>query len=100
MIKGKKSVLPRFGKERIKCLKRVSLLKETLKANTWYTMTLEWNGSQARNAKCSLLLNGKRAGSLKIKNTSPNGISYVHMISTAQTVDTGIYVQKVEALVK
>ena len=72
----------------------------TLKSDTWYEMKLKWNGSKTDSGKCSLSLNGKVVDSLALKNTSPNGISYVHMISTAQTADSGMLVQKVAAKVK
>lgn len=72
----------------------------TLKAGIWYNLKFTWNGSKDQKSTCSLTLNGKVEGTLPILNTSPNGVSYVHMISTAKKTDSGILIQKVEASVK
>ena len=73
---------------------------QTLKADVWYTLQLKWNGSTSEGKKCLILLNKKRVGYLDLKQISPNGISYLHLISTAEKPDTGILIQSVQAKVQ
>ena len=67
-----------------------------LKANREYKLTLIWNGVE-KGSRCKVLLDGKKVKTLKVINTSPNGLSYVHLISTATTPDKGLYLKSVKA---
>ncbi|MBY5944185.1 sialidase family protein [Photobacterium rosenbergii] len=73
--------------------------KHKLRPNRWYTLSLDWNGVK-KNSTVRVLLDGKQADRLKIKNTSPNGISYLHFISTSQEPDEGMLIRSVKASVK
>ncbi|MGF1735890.1 sialidase family protein [Photobacterium satsumensis] len=70
-----------------------------LEANRWYTLSLDWNGVK-KNSTTRVLLDGKFVERLKINNTSPNGVSYLHFISTSQNADEGMLIKSVHASVK
>ena len=70
-----------------------------LKAGKKYKLTLKWNGVE-RSSKCSVFLDGKKVDTLKAVNESPNGLSYIHFISTAESEDQGFYLKSVKASVK
>lgn len=61
-----------------------------LKPGKTYTITLQWNGVKKGSA-CKVLVNGKEAATLRAQNDSPNGLSYVHLISAATAPDAGVY---------
>jgi len=65
---------------------------QTIKADTWYELQMNWNGV-SNGSKCELKLNGKPAGSINLFKPSPNGVSYVHMISAADAPDSGVLVE-------
>ncbi len=71
-----------------------------LKDGKSYTLTFKWNGvSKVGKDICKVYLNGskKPVQKLKLNNPSPNGISYVHFISTAEKEDTEILIESVKA---
>lgn len=51
----------------------------------WHEISILWQGPQA-----VVSLDGKKAGTLKMANQSPNGASYIHFISTGSKPDAGI----------
>ena len=61
----------------------------------WHEISLLWQGGQA-----VVSLDGKKAGTLKMANKSPNGASYIHFISTGSQPDAGILLDTVNARVK
>jgi hypothetical protein len=45
-------------------------------------------------------LDGKNVGNLVMANKTPNGVSYIHFISTGTSPDSGILLDTVSAQVK
>lgn len=64
--------------------------------------TTSWNkvGVLWMNEKATVFLNGKPVGKLDSSNPTPNGVSYVHFISTGTKPDSGVLLDEVEAKVK
>lgn len=58
----------------------------------WHEISILWQGPQA-----VVSLDGKKAGTLKMANQSPNGASYIHFISTGSKPDAGILLDTVNA---
>mgnify|MGYP000064789478 CR=1 FL=1 len=77
--------------------KRLGSVK--LRANKEYRLTFRWNGVE-EGGKCHVLLDGKKVTTVKLIKPSPNGVSYVHLVSTATTEDQGLYLKSVKAFVK
>jgi hypothetical protein len=73
--------------------------KHELEANRWYTLSIHWKGVK-KNSTAKVLLDGKRVEKIDISNVSPNGVSYLHFISTSQKEDEGILIESVSASVK
>lgn len=61
----------------------------------WHEISILWQGPQA-----VVSLDGKKAGTLKMANQSPNGASYIHFISTGSKPDAGVLLDTVNARVK
>ncbi|WP_318616683.1 sialidase family protein [Sporosarcina sp. YIM B06819] len=72
---------------------------ETLRADTWYDFGIHWNGV-TKGSTAEILLNNKPVGTLPLNYESPNGASYLHMISTANETDAGLLVETVSACVE
>ncbi|WP_028862879.1 sialidase family protein [Psychromonas aquimarina] len=72
--------------------------EHVLEANRWYTLSLHWNGVE-KNSDAQVLLDGELVERLEISNTSPNGVSYLHFISTSLEADDGMLIESVEASV-
>ena len=72
---------------------------ERLEAGRWYTMSLEWGGVTGQ-AVCRITLDGAPAGTWRLNRESPNGISYLHFVSTADGPDEGMIVDAVRAEVR
>jgi len=54
----------------------------------WHTLSFVWDG-HAEGAVCAVLLDGKEIGlALPAALATPNGLSYVHLISAAEDTDT------------
>ncbi len=79
----------------------MKLGNETLKPSQSYTLKFKWNGVTGKNSKCQVFLgtSNKPAMTLPIQNSSPNGLSYIHLISKAEKADAGILIESVEAKV-
>ncbi len=75
--------------------------KMMVKAGKWYNLKFVWTGVN-KSSQCRIYVNGSKSPvlTLKSKNTSPNGLSYIHLISTAKTEDKGILIESVKATVK
>lgn len=73
----------------------VGMKKVPVKAGAWNEVSMTWKGKQAL-----VSVNGTKAGLLTMANPSPNGISYIHFISTGTKPDSGILLDTVEAKVK
>lgn len=70
--------------------------EEPLRAGSWYRLSIRWNGV-GEGAGAELLLNDVPAGTLPLNRESPNGASYLHLISIANEADTGMLVESVQA---
>ncbi|MGL4854638.1 MAG: sialidase family protein [Lentisphaeria bacterium] len=70
-----------------------------LKAKRWYTLSLQWSGVGEKGS-CRVSIDGKLVTNLKINKTSPNGISYLHLVSTALEADNGVLIESIKASVK
>ena len=70
-----------------------------LKANKDYQLTFKWNGVD-KDKRCIVYLDKKKVAILNCIKESPNGLSYIHFISTAETADQGMYLKSVKASVK
>ena len=70
-----------------------------LEAKKEYKLKFTWNGV-TEDSKCDLYLNGQKVKTIKCLKPSPNGLSYIHFISTAKTVDKGLYLKSVKASIK
>lgn len=70
-----------------------------LKAGKSYQLTMKWNGSQDATSSCNVYLDNssKPVITLPLVNSSPNGLSYLHLISKAEKADTGTVIEAVEA---
>jgi hypothetical protein len=65
-----------------------------LEPDKWYDILFKWN---LANSECQVLVDGTDAGTLKIRNETLNGISYVRFRSAATKVDpAGFLVSRVE----
>jgi hypothetical protein len=64
-------------------------------ANAWHDLSITWQDSKAKVA-----LDGKNVGNLVMANKTPNGVSYIHFISTGTSPDSGILLDTVSAQVK
>ncbi|MEG1937722.1 MAG: sialidase family protein [Akkermansia sp.] len=62
---------------------------------TWHQMSIVWVNNQA-----SISLDGKPVGKLQQHQKTPNGISYIHFISTATQPDSGVLLDDVAVKVK
>lgn len=71
----------------------------TLETDKWYTLGLQWQGVD-EGGKCRVTINGRPVDTLKLNQTSPNGCSYIHLVSTAKKPDSGVLVRSVKAKVK
>ncbi len=69
--------------------------KVPFSADEWHNVTITWKGDAA-----SVSLDKKKAGSLNMVNKSPNGVSYIHFISTGSQPDSGVLIDRVAAKVK
>lgn len=72
---------------------------EKLRAGKTYTLTFKWDGVHDKKSSCQVYIDkSKKPGlTLPLKNTSPNGLSYIHLISKAEKTDGGIFIESVEA---
>jgi hypothetical protein len=62
-----------------------------LEPERWYTLGLEWDAGV-----CRVTVAGQGAGRLLARNTTPNGVSYLRLRSTAATTDpAGMLVERV-----
>ena len=73
----------------------LGMKKVPFSPGAWHEISLLWQGGQA-----VVSLDGKKAGTLKMANKSPNGVSYIHFISTGSQPDAGILLDTVNARVK
>lgn len=73
----------------------LGMKKAPFTPGAWHEISLLWQGGQA-----VVSLDGKKAGTLKMANKSPNGASYIHFISTGSQPDAGILLDTVNARVK
>ncbi|MAG93493.1 MAG: hypothetical protein CMJ48_07065, partial [Planctomycetaceae bacterium] len=65
-----------------------------LQPGRWHELTLRWN---LEDSQCRLLVDGRQAGILELRNKTLNGISYVRFRSAAETIDTaGFLVDRAE----
>lgn len=65
-----------------------------LEMGTWQTLEVQWNLDAKR---CVLHIDGRPAGAIPLKNPTTNGISYLHLQSTAKEVDqAGFYLDFVK----
>lgn len=60
----------------------------------WYQLELDWN---TKKGECLVLLDGKPAGVIPDNRTSPQGINYLRLRSTAIQADGGLEVRAVSA---
>ncbi len=74
--------------------------KTILKPGVSYSLTFKWtNVTEEGKPGCKIYLSGNKGPvkSLPLVNASPNGISYIHLISTAKTADEGLLLESVKA---
>lgn len=79
----------------------MKLGNKKLKAGKSYNLTFKWDGVSDENSFCNVFINDSKKPELKLplKNTSLNGLSYIHLISKAEKADSGIVIESVEASV-
>ncbi len=73
-----------------------------LTPGTWHTLTFQWDGTtDATDHRCRLLVDGTVSGvNLPLQHRAPNGLSYVHFISNADSTDLeGITLRGVRATI-
>lgn len=80
----------------VKLAPGLRLGKTLLEPDRVYTLKMVWN----KNKPCQLFLNGVAAENLKLQNPVLNGLSYLHLISAAQSPDSGILIIGVAVKVK
>lgn len=75
--------------------------EEILEPGRSYTLNFKWNGVAGEKSRCMVFIgkSTRPALSLPIKNSSPNGLSYLHLISKAEKADTGILIESVKVKV-
>lgn len=71
----------------------------SLKPETDYELLLEWSSSDG-GATCSVSLDGHPVSTLPLKNPAPNGLSYLHFISAADSPSPGTQLEHVTAEVR
>jgi hypothetical protein len=72
----------------------------TLETGRWYTVRLDWTGTRdAEIHTCRVFVDGRQqAESLRLRNTSTDGICYVRFRSTAQEEDlAGFLVESIRS---
>ncbi|MGL5731382.1 MAG: hypothetical protein ACRCX5_09700, partial [Bacteroidales bacterium] len=77
----------------------MKLGNKKLKAGKSYNLTFKWNGVNDTTSLCYVYLDNspKPVICLPLVNPSPNGLSYLHLISKAEKADTGTIIEAVEA---
>ncbi|MGL5227836.1 MAG: sialidase family protein [Bacteroidales bacterium] len=77
----------------------MKLGNKKLKAGKSYNLTFKWNGVNDTTSLCYVYLDNspKPVICLPLVNSSPNGLSYLHLISKAEKADTGTIIEAVEA---
>ena len=63
-----------------------------IKDDRWHTVSVGWQ----HNQKASVAVDGRRCGTLPLKNRTEHGLSYIHLLSGDVAGETGIYVDRVE----
>ncbi len=91
---------PDFSMYTVKLAPGESLGGVKLKPDTDYALVVEWTGTTAEGTTCRLTLDGKPAGTLKLKNPAPNGLSYLHFIAAGDKPGPGILLESVAAEVR
>jgi hypothetical protein len=65
-----------------------------LEANRWYTLALDWN---AERGMCRVFVDGHQAAAIEQLNSTPIGVSYLRLASTAAGADeAGFLVERVD----
>lgn len=79
----------------------VKLRNRRLRTGKSYTLTLKWNGVKGKESDCKVFVDKSRkpALTLPVKNSSPNGLSYIHLISNAENPDAGVFIHGVKVKV-
>lgn len=73
----------------------------SLEQKKWYSLTIKWKGTSRQGEDMAdILLNNKPVGKIPLKNSSPNGASYIHLITTATGPEEGFLIDAVRARVK
>jgi len=70
-----------------------------LATDTDHELTMEWTGTE-RGAVARLTLDGRSAGTLPLRNVSPNGPSYLHVIAAGEHPGPAIQLVRVAAEVR
>ncbi len=89
---------PQFAVHTTRLAPGVTLGTATLKADTDHELQLEWSDSE--KGMCRLMLDGKPAGTLPLRNASVNGLSYLHVIADGNKPGPAIQLISVSAEVK
>jgi len=70
---------------------------ERLTLNQWHTLELAWDMGAKR---CRVRMDGQAAKSLPLNQSSPNGVSYLHLRSSASSIDpAGFLVESVSVVI-
>lgn len=73
----------------------IGMKKVPFKTDSWHEATIAW-----KNKAALVFLDGVKVGNLNMSTPSPNGVSYIHFISTGTHPDTGVLLDTVHAKVK
>lgn len=64
-----------------------------------HQLDLEWSGT-GPGSTCRVLLDGRSAPTLALKNPAPNGLSYLHLIAAGDQPGPGVQIESVSAEVR
>jgi hypothetical protein len=69
---------------------------DDVEPDKWHTLELAWDIDAER---CTMRLNGQQTATLTQRNETPNGISYLRLRSTADTIDAGWLIESIDVQV-
>jgi hypothetical protein len=91
----------KFAIYTISLIPGMQLGNQILNAGKTYTLTFKWTGVEKNTPNCKVFLNNSTnpIGEIPLINPSPNGVSYIHLISLSEYPDDGILIHGIETKV-
>ncbi|MBM3826786.1 MAG: exo-alpha-sialidase [Verrucomicrobia bacterium] len=90
---------PDFAAYTLRLLPGAKLGTQTLKADADHELRMEWSGAEPGQT-CVLTLDGRPAGSIECRRSTPNGLSYLHCIAAGGKPAPGIQLESTRVEVR